>query len=54
VRQVACEVVLIPQARVLKFVWSLATGSYASVGSAEGRCKIIDSVSGELLAAGSR
>jgi hypothetical protein len=33
-----------------KFVQGLATGSYAFVGSAEGRCKIVDSVSGELLA----
>ncbi len=45
--------VVIPQARVLNFVQSLATGSYAFVGSAEAQAKIVDSVSGELLAAGS-
>jgi hypothetical protein len=44
--------VLIPQARVLNFVQSLATGSYAFVGSAQAEAKIIDSVSGQLLAAG--
>ncbi len=44
--------VLIPQARVLNFVQSLATGSYAFVGSAEAQAKIVDSVSGQLLAAG--
>ena len=43
--------VLIPQARVLNFVQSLATGSYAFVGSAEAEGKISDSVSGKLLAA---
>ena len=44
--------VLIPQARVLNFVQSLATGSYAFVGSAEAQAKITDSVTGQLLAAG--
>ena len=44
--------VLIPQARVLNFVQSLATGSYAFVGSAEADAKITDSVTGQLLAAG--
>ncbi len=45
--------VIIPQARVLNFVQSLATGSYAFVGSAEAQAKIVDSVPGQLLAAGS-
>jgi hypothetical protein len=44
--------VLIPQARVLNYVQSLATGSYAFVGSAEAQAKIVDSVGGQLLAAG--
>jgi len=44
--------VVIPQARVLNFVQSLATGSYAFVGSAEAQAKIVDSVTGQLLAAG--
>jgi hypothetical protein len=44
--------VVIPQARVLNFVQSLATGSYAFVGSAEAQAKISDSVTGQLLAAG--
>jgi Protein of unknown function (DUF3313) len=43
--------VIIPQARVLNFVQSLATGSYAFVGSAEAQLKAVDSVTGELLAA---
>ena len=43
---------IIPQARVLNFAQSLATGSYAFVGSAQAQAKIVDSVSGELLAAG--
>ena len=43
--------VLIPQARVLNFAQSMATGSYAFVGSAEAQGKITDSVSGKLLAA---
>jgi hypothetical protein len=44
--------VVIPQARVLNFAQSLATGSYAFVGSAEAQAKISDSVTGQLLAAG--
>ena len=42
--------VIVPQARVLNGVQSLATGSYAFVGSAEGEMKATDSVTGELLA----
>jgi hypothetical protein len=44
--------VVIPQARVLNFIQSLATGSYAFVGSAEAQAKISDSVTDQLLAAG--
>lgn len=44
--------VVIPQARLLNGVQSLATGSYAFVGSAEAEMKLTDSTSGELLAAG--
>lgn len=44
--------VVIPQARLLNFVQSLATGSYAFVGSGEAQAKISDSVTGQLLAAG--
>jgi hypothetical protein len=43
--------VIVPQARVLNVVQSLATGSYAFVGSAEAQFKVIDSMSGELLGA---
>lgn len=42
--------VIVPQARVLNGVQSLATGSYAFVGSAEGEMKATDSTTGELLA----
>jgi hypothetical protein len=42
--------VLVPQARVLNAAQSLATGSYAFVGSAEAEMKLTDSVTGELLA----
>ena len=44
--------VVIPQARVLNFVQSLATGSYAFVGSAEAQAKISDSMTDQVLAAG--
>lgn len=43
--------VIVPQARVLNMVQSLGTGSYAFVGSAEAEAQIIDSVTGERLAA---
>jgi hypothetical protein len=42
--------VVIPQARVLNGLQSLATGSYAFVGSAEAMMKMTDSVTGQLLA----
>lgn len=42
--------VIVPQARVLNMVQSLATGSYAFVGSATCEGQVTDSVSGELLA----
>jgi Protein of unknown function (DUF3313) len=42
--------VVIPQARILNGAQSLATGSYAFVGSAEAEMKASDSVTGELLA----
>ncbi len=42
--------VLVPQARILNAAQSLATNSYAFVGSAEAEMKVTDSVSGELLA----
>jgi Protein of unknown function (DUF3313) len=41
--------VIVPQARVLNGLQSLATGSYAFVGSAEAEMKITDSTTGELL-----
>jgi len=44
--------VVIPQARILNGVQSLATGSYAFVGSAEAEMKLTDSVTGEVLAEG--
>jgi len=44
--------VVIPQLRVLNAAQSLATGSYAFVGSAEAEMKLLDSSTGELLAAG--
>ena len=43
--------VVIPQARILNGVQSLATGSYAFVGSAELEMKATDAVTGQLLAA---
>jgi uncharacterized protein DUF3313 len=42
--------VVVPQARVLNGIQSLATGSYAFVGSAEAEMKVTDSATGELLA----
>ena len=42
--------VLVPQARVLNMAQSLATDSYAFVGSAEAEMKATDSVTGALLA----
>ena len=44
--------VVVPQARILNAVQSLATGSYAFVGSAEAEMKVTDSTSGEMLAGG--
>ncbi len=42
--------VVVPQARVLNLAQSMATGSYAFVGSAEAEMKATDSVTGDLLA----
>jgi len=42
--------VIVPQARLLNGAQSLATGSYAFVGSAEGEMKVTDSTTGEMLA----
>jgi hypothetical protein len=42
--------VIVPQARVLNLAQSMATDSYAFVGSAEAEMKITDSASGALLA----
>lgn len=42
--------VIVPQARILNGVQSLATGSYAFVGSAEGEMKVVDSTNGQFLA----
>ncbi|HUO04878.1 MAG TPA: DUF3313 domain-containing protein [Candidatus Binataceae bacterium] len=42
--------VIVPQARVLNGLQSLATDSYAFVGSAEAEMKATDSTSGEFLA----
>jgi hypothetical protein len=42
--------VVVPQARILNLAQSMATDSYAFVGSAEAEMKATDSVSGELLA----
>ncbi len=42
--------VIVPQARVLNLAQSMATDSYAFVGSAEAEMKVTDSVSGDLLA----
>jgi hypothetical protein len=41
----------VPQARTLSTVVYLTTGSYPFVGSAKGAAKVVDSVSGDLLAA---
>ena len=41
--------VIVPQARVLNLAQSMATDSYAFVGSAEAEMKMTDSVTGELL-----
>jgi hypothetical protein len=41
--------VIVPQARVLNLAQSLATSSYAFVGSAEAEMKMTDSVTGVLL-----
>jgi hypothetical protein len=43
--------VIVPQARVLNTAQSLATGSYAFVGSAQAEGQITDSLTGERLAA---
>ena len=43
--------VVIPQLRVINMAQSLATGSYAFVGSAEAMMKATDAVTGQLLAA---
>jgi hypothetical protein len=43
--------VVVPQLRIINLAQSLATGSYAFVGSAEGMVKATDAVSGQLLAA---
>jgi hypothetical protein len=43
--------VVIPQARILNGVQSLATGSYAFVGSAQAEMKATDAETGDLLAA---
>lgn len=42
--------VVVPQVRILNAVQSLATGSYAFVGSAEAEMKVTDATSGEMLA----
>ena len=42
--------VIVPQARILNGAQSLATGSYAFVGSAEAEMKATDSTTGEMLA----
>jgi len=43
--------VVIPQARLLNSINNLATGSYAFVGSAQSEGEVLDSVTGERLAA---
>ena len=43
--------VVIPQLRVINLAQSLATGSYAFVGSAEAMMKATDAMNGQLLAA---
>jgi uncharacterized protein DUF3313 len=42
--------VLVPQARVLNMAQSLATGSYAFVGSAEAEMQVTDSETGDVFA----
>ena len=42
--------VVVPQARLLNGLQSLATGSYAFVGSAEAEMKAVDGATGEFLA----
>ena len=42
---------VVPQLRVINLAQSLATGSYAFVGSAEAMMKATDAVSGQLLVA---
>jgi hypothetical protein len=42
--------VVVPQARILNGLQSLATGSYAFVGSAEAEMKLTDSITDVLLA----
>jgi hypothetical protein len=42
--------VVVPQARILNGLQSLATGSYAFVGSAEAEMKARDATTGQLLA----
>ncbi|MBV8361467.1 MAG: DUF3313 domain-containing protein [Deltaproteobacteria bacterium] len=42
--------VVVPQARILNLAQSLATGSYAFVGSAEAEMKALDGSTGEFLA----
>jgi uncharacterized protein DUF3313 len=42
--------VIVPQARVLNGIQSLATGSYAFAGSAEAEMKATDAVTGQFLA----
>ncbi len=42
--------VVVPQLRILNAAQSLATGSYAFVGSAQAEMKAVDSVSGQFLA----
>jgi hypothetical protein len=44
--------VIVPQARILNGLQSLATGSYAFVGSAEAEMKATDSTTGEMLDGG--
>ena len=43
--------VVVPQARILNSVYNLADGSYAFVGSAQSEGEVLDSVTGERLAA---
>jgi hypothetical protein len=43
---------IVPQARTLATLKYVATGTYAFVGSAQAEGKVVDSVSGQVLAAG--